>query len=100
MLFSALPSRTIGKGTNMERSKFPELVDFFLKEIVLQESQYPPLYPIVLLLSRMVPTDKFDDQKVLARVMPMLDKLTDCLNNKNYLGRLMVSKAIFTFLQL
>jgi hypothetical protein len=49
MLFSALASRTLGKGTNMNRatlrmnlveffSKFPDLIDFFLKEINLQDN--------------------------------------------------------------
>lgn len=48
----------------------------------------------------MVPIDRQDDKEMLLKVMPMLDKLLECASNKNYLGRLMVSKAVFPFLQL
>lgn len=77
MLFSALSLRTVGGSKNPNsqtiKSKLnlvefftraPELLEFFLQEISAfvhtdkyAHTQYPPLYPIALLFTRLLPYD-------------------------------------------
>lgn len=87
---------------------------------------YPPLYPIALIFSRLLPYDfknnyitgpsaestendtipenseeqelnekRFFDLKEIDRFLPLLIK---CGNNKNYMGRVMISRAIQPFI--
>lgn len=65
MLFSALALRTLGPKPRLNLLEFfkrcPSLIEFFeseLKSYILNKVMYPPIYPIALLLSRMVPFDK------------------------------------------
>ncbi|EGR31610.1 thyroid adenoma associated, putative [Ichthyophthirius multifiliis] len=142
MLFSALCSRVIGgcKNPNAQNVKsklnvveffarVPCLLDFFQKELqkfvfsnFYENSQYPPIYPIGLLLSRLLPYDlKNQIQKKnnnnndflqqqqedieniqvfisVDKVKVMLPLIILCAKNKNYMGRVMLAKAVLPFL--
>ncbi|CAD8201491.1 unnamed protein product [Paramecium pentaurelia] len=123
MLFSALASRTLGKNTqNVEQiaqkltlieffNKSPQLVQYFQNKIkdYNDEQLYPSLYPIALLLSRLAPMEGKFIRKVYTEIQKqdlfeqkqldqLLPSLINCLKNKNYLGRVILSKAILPFL--
>ena len=63
MLFSALANKTLGIKPTINLLEFfhkcPELYEFIAQELSKKQSitMYPPLYPIVLLLSRLLPFD-------------------------------------------
>lgn len=72
---------------------------------------YPPLYPIVLLLSRLLPFDLKEKARMtikgstikqvrkeeLLALKPLLQEAGD---NHNYMGRVMTAKAILPFMEL
>ena len=70
---------------------------------------YPSLYPISLIFSRLLPSsskgvrisqENNDENRVVSYkdLEDFLLKLLSCANNKNYLGRLMLAKAISPFI--
>ena len=73
---------------------------------------YPPLYPIVLLLSRLLPFDlkempKMSNKSELNLKQIRKDKLLEMLpliesagRNSNYMGRVMTAKAILPFMEI
>jgi hypothetical protein len=71
---------------------------------------YPPLYPIVLLFSRLLPFDLKEKSKIIPQnsmkhirkeellsLLPILDKAG---LNHNYMGRVMTAKAILPFMEI
>lgn len=71
---------------------------------------YPPLYPIVLLLSRLLPFDVKDKSRItikgensskqvrkeeLLKLLPLIRSAGD---NHNFMGRVMTAKAILPFM--
>lgn len=112
----------------------PNLINFFFDEInsylndpEKQLNMYPTLYPICLILSRLLPYDmKNDDMKFLENqqnedmetdreevevssfkdsriittqeIRQFYNLLLRCANNNNYLGRLLVARAIIPFI--
>ncbi|KAM3144290.1 hypothetical protein pb186bvf_003454 [Paramecium bursaria] len=123
MLFSVLASKSLGKNTNQDSlahkytiieffAKSPELLDFFNKIIqdFKDDQLYPSLYPVALILSRLAPINAsfyrkvdYDEQKEkkikVQQIVEMFSNLQLCLNNKNYLGRQILSKSLLPFLE-
>ena len=136
MLYSAILGRLFPKG-NEERPSFknklniiqffiraPNLIKFFAEEIQKfknsdQFNQYPSLYPICLIFSKLLPYDMKDDSvecnnKELETVEDLqLDErriilpseiktfknlLLDCTGHQNYLGRVLVARAMVPFI--
>lgn len=76
-------------------------------------TMYPPLYPIVLLLSRLLPFDIKDKARMtiksdnntskqvrkdeLLKLLPLIQSAGD---NHNFMGRVMTAKAILPFMEL
>jgi len=66
MLFSVLANRTVGIKPTFNLLEFfhkcPDLLPFFTEQLenTKLDTMYPPLYPIVLLLSRLLPFDLKD----------------------------------------
>ena len=73
---------------------------------------YPPLYPIVLLLSRLLPFDLKEKPKInnkgelnlkqirkdkLLEMLPLIEKAG---RNNNFMGRVMTAKAILPFMEI
>lgn len=75
-------------------------------------TMYPPLYPIVLLLSRLLPFDlkekpKINNKSELNLKQIRKDKLLEMLplieaagRNNNFMGRVMTAKAILPFMEI
>jgi hypothetical protein len=75
-------------------------------------TMYPPLYPIVLLLSRLLPFDlkekpKMNNKSELNLKQIRKDKLLEMLplieragRNNNFMGRVMTAKAILPFMEI
>jgi len=129
-------------------TRAPELADFFLNEVqkyidsstisfeILsntspqveqenhKESLYPSLYPIALLMSRLLPydtkrgssnahTDKGEDEEnegeeagqpgqteeLIAKIERFLPLFVQAAHNKNYMGRLMCAKAVVSLIK-
>ena len=141
MLFSSIAKRTVGaeKSADQQSTKnnltiiefftrAPELLDFFLQEVEqyikenqgnLQKSLYPSLYPIALIMARLLPYDSTsyelqksavtaqdeaqdedrifhqEEQKlIIAKIERFLPLFVSAAHNKNYMGRLMCAKAV------
>lgn len=75
-------------------------------------TMYPPLYPIVLLLSRLLPFDLKEKPKInnkselnlkqirkdkLLEMLPLIEKAG---RNNNFMGRVMTAKAILPFMEI
>jgi hypothetical protein len=75
-------------------------------------TMYPPLYPIVLLLSRLLPFDLNEKRKVanlgernlkqirkdnLLLMLPLIEKAG---LNSNHMGRVMAAKAVLPFMDI
>lgn len=75
-------------------------------------TMYPPLYPIVLLLSRLLPFDAKDKPRMsnkselnlkqirkdkLLEMLPLIERAG---KNNNYMGRVMTAKAILPFMEI
>ena len=61
---------------------------------------FPPIYPIALLLSKLVPYDFSHDQALKVqseKINLFYEKLLNLTKIKNYHGRVMISKAITPF---
>jgi hypothetical protein len=94
--------------------KCPSLIDYFLEELISYirvKSMYPPLYPIALLLSRLVPFEQValtvqdtheKNSKLLRReeLNKFIPLLIEAGNTPNYMGRVIIGKALLPFLQL
>lgn len=71
---------------------------------------YPPLYPIVLLLSRLLPFDLKERARMSVKgtnkqvrkeeLLSLLPLLREAGDNHNYMGRVMTAKAILPFMHL
>ena len=93
--------------------KCPSLVDYFMEELnnyIKVKSMYPPLYPIALLLSRLTPFDNVEsavrdthekNSKLLRReqLNKFIPLLVEAGNTPNYMGRVIIGKALLPFLQ-
>lgn len=117
MLFSSLSLRTLGPKPELNLMQFfqkcPSLVDYFMEELnnyIKVKSMYPPLYPIALLLSRLTPFDNVEsavrdthekNSKLLRReqLNKFIPLLVEAGNTPNYMGRVIIGKALLPFLQ-
>lgn len=117
MLFSVLANRTLGIRPTYNLLQFfhkcPDLLAFISKSLSQKKAptMYPPLYPIVLLLSRLLPfdlrerarlsvkggTNKQMRKQQLLNLQPLVRQAG---NNHNYMGRVMTAKAILPFMHL
>ena len=119
MLFTALSNRTVGVRPTYNLLEFfikcPNLLEFIQNELhsfteASLNTMYPPLYPIVLLFSRLLPFDLKEKSKAypegnmknirkeeLLRLLPILDRAG---LNHNYMGRVMTAKAILPFMEI
>lgn len=118
MLFSVLANRTVGIRPTYNLLEFfhrcPELLAFFTDQLshLQLDTMYPPLYPIVLLLSRLLPFDlkempKMGNKGELNLKQVRKDRLLELLplieaagRNSNYMGRVMTAKAILPFMEI
>ena len=135
MVYSAIISRMFVKSNENKVSnknklniiqfflRAPNLIKFFTEEIQkfsnsTEFNQYPSLYPICLIFSKLLPYDMKDDsladnsninklddvQKTQSRViLPSEIKtfktlLLGCTGHQNYLGRVLVARAIVPFI--
>ena len=118
MLFTVLANRTVGIKPTYNLVEFfhkcPDLLDFFTQHLQEQrlDTMYPPMYPIVLLLSRLLPFDVKERKKVanigemnlkqirkdkLLLMLPLVEKAG---LNTNHMGRVMAAKAILPFMEI
>ncbi len=118
-LFTALSNRTVGVKPTYNLLEFflkcPSLLEFIQNELNnFDESSfntmYPPLYPIVLLFSRLLPFDMKERSKIIPKdsmkhirkeellsLLPIMDRAGI---NTNYMGRVMTAKAILPFMEI
>lgn len=136
MLYSAILGRLFPKG-NEERPSFknklniiqffiraPNLIKFFAEEIQKfknsdQFNQYPSLYPICLIFSKLLPYDmkddsvecnnkeletmedlQLDERRIIlpSEIKTFKNLLLDCTGHQNYLGRVLVARAMVPFI--
>jgi hypothetical protein len=73
MLFSVLANRTVGVKPTFNLLEFfhkcPDFLEFVTHELEQKKAltMYPPLYPIVLLLSRLLPFDLKEKARLSVR---------------------------------
>ena len=135
MLYSAIISRMFVKSNETKINnknklniiqfflRAPNLIKFFIEEIQKfsdskEFNQYPSLYPICLIFSKLLPYDMKDDSLNENKTVNKLDDvhksqsrvilpseikkfknlLLSCTGHQNYLGRVLVARAIVPFI--
>lgn len=135
MVYSAIINRMFVKGNGNKINhknrlniiqfflRAPNLIKFFIEEIDKfsksnELNQYPSLYPICLIFSKLLPYDMKDDSinenkeikkvsdvhisqsRVIlpSEIKTFKNLLLNCTGHKNYLGRVLVARALVPFI--